>query len=124
MSYWKPDGTFVHTENLGAAIVASTARTTSGNGSSIDTGDANTIRGLVLDVTAASGTTPTLDVRVETSDDNSTWRTVGSFAQKTGVSNEHKEFGLLARYARIAWTIAGDTPSFTFSVGALGGELV
>lgn len=125
MPYQRSDGTYINSQPLGTAAVSSAARVASGNGTSVETGSFTEIRGLVLDVTAASGTNPTLDVRVETSDDNTTWRTISSFAQATTVTNEHKEFGPLGRYVRIAWTIAGTaTPSFTFSVGILGGELV
>lgn len=124
MPYSKSDGTYVYSEGLGAAVVASAARTTSGNGSSIETGDRIEVRGLVLDVTAASGTSPTLNVNVQTSDDNTTWRTLASFGQKTGVSNEHISVGGLDRYLRFSWVIAGTTPSFTFTVGVLGGELI
>lgn len=98
------------------AVVPSAARTTSSQTSALD---ATTIRALSLklDVTASSGTTPTLDVVVEESDDGgTTWRTVGSFAQKTGVSNESKSFLIAADTYRVRWTIGGTGPSFTFSV--------
>jgi hypothetical protein len=124
VSYGKSDGTYVYSEGLGGAVVASAARTASGNGSSIETGDRTEVRGLVLDVTAASGTTPTLDVSIQTSDDNTNWRTLKSFGQKTAISNEHLSSGGLDRYMRFSWAIAGTTPSFTFSVGVLGGEMV
>jgi hypothetical protein len=123
MPYQKSDGTYVNTEGLGTAVVTSAARATSGNGTSIEVGNRTEVRGLVLDVTAASGTAPTLDVSIQTSDDNTTWRTLKSFAQKTGVANDHLSSGGLDRYLRFSWVIAGTTPSFTFSAGVLGGEL-
>ncbi|MCA1696557.1 MAG: hypothetical protein LC749_18555 [Actinobacteria bacterium] len=79
----------------------------------------------MLDVTAASGTSPTLTVNVQTSDDNTTWRTVVSFTAVTAApANQHVSQGSLDRYLRFSWVIGGTTPSFTFSVGALGGELI
>lgn len=124
MSYVRSDGTFVYTEGFSPAAIPSAARTTTGNGVAYETGDRTEVRGLVLDVTAASGTTPTLDVSVQTSDDNVTWRTLASFGQKTAVSNQHLSVAGLDRFMRFSWVIAGTTPSFTFSVGVLGGELI
>jgi hypothetical protein len=124
VSYVRSDGTFVYTEGFSPAAIPSAARTTTGNGVAYETGDRTEVRGLVLDVTAASGTTPTLDVSIQTSDDNSTWRTLASFSQKTTVSNQHLSVSGLDRYLRFSWVIAGTTPSFTFSVGVLGGELI
>jgi hypothetical protein len=124
MPYQKSDGTYVYSEGLGAAVVPSAARTTNGNGSSIETGDRVEVRGLVLDVTALSGT-PTLTASVQTSDDNTNWRTLASFtAVTTSPNNQHLSVGGLDRYMRFSWTITGGTPSITFSIGALGGELI
>lgn len=97
------------------SLAASAARTTTGQATGIQNIAYTTFR-LLLDVTAASGTTPTLDVTLQTSSDNATWATVGTFAQKTAVSSERKAFSGLDRFVRVIWTIAGTTPSFTFSV--------
>lgn len=99
--------------------IASAARTASGNSGALDA-TAFSVISLLLDVTAASGTTPTLNVTVEESDDGTTWRTVGTFAQKTAVSNERKSFAIAADYYRVSYVIAGTTPSFTFSVTGTG----
>lgn len=73
---------------------------------------------LELAVTAASGTTPTLDVTVDTAKDNAgtNSRSLGAFTQKTGVSNERKSFPGLDNYYRVTWTIGGTTPSFTLGI--------
>lgn len=100
------------------AAVASAARTTSGNGASFNTNQANSIEGF-LTVTAASGTTPTLDARLETSvDGGTTWTTVAAFTQITAAGARSRVFGPLGDVCRWAWTIAGTTPSFTFSISA------
>ena len=95
--------------------VPSAARTATGNGGAFALGDRNQLR-LTLAVTAASGTAPTLDVTVQHSPDGSTWSTLGTFAQKTGVASERKIFSGCDRFLRCIWTIAGSSPSFTFSV--------
>ena len=97
-------------------LAASAARTATGSGSAVALGDLGTIR-LLLDVTAASGTTPTLDVTIETSYDGSTgWVSLGTFSQKTAVSTQRKSFSGCDRYVRASWVVGGTTPSFTFSI--------
>lgn len=70
-----------------------------------------------INVTAASGTTPTLDIQMEVSDDGSNWRQVYTVERiiTTGVKFI-KAARQTARYYRLVWTIAGTTPSFTFSI--------
>jgi phage gp36-like protein len=99
-------------------LASSAARTASGAGASVDLGIKS---GLTLDllVSAASGTSPTLAVSIETSKDGSTWRTLGSFTQATAAGPQSKAFAGADRYVRVAWTIGGTTPSFTFSLSGL-----
>lgn len=97
--------------------VTSAARTANGNTSSFAAGYSDTIRAQ-LNVTAASGTLPTLDVVIEDSvDDGATWNTIGTFAQKTTTGREviniTTPFGDLIR---VRWTLGGTSPSFTFAV--------
>ncbi len=105
--------------------VASAARTTTGSqtfGTQDSSGKALRIQ---LDVTAASGTTPTLDVVIEDTLDGTNWNTVGTaFTQKTAAGREVKDItGLFHGQMRVRWTIGGTTPSFTFSVkGVFVGE--
>jgi hypothetical protein len=96
---------------------ASSARTASGNGTTlaVPVGDVS----FALDVTVVSGTTPTLDVKVQWSHDaGTTWfdaDTPDTFAQITAAKKTIKLFAAKAPHARIVWTIAGTTPSFTFA---------
>lgn len=97
--------------------VASAARTASGDSGALrGYGVADTLR-VQLDVTAGSGTTPTLNVVVEDSLDGTNWNTIGSFAQKAAAGREviniTSPFGENIRYR---WTIGGTTPSFSFSI--------
>jgi len=89
---------------------------------------------LEVDVTAVSGTTPTLIVAVETSEDDVTWfhNTVladkdrqGSLTRLTAPTDEAKITTItkhtawlkdLSRYTRLALTIGGTNPSFTITV--------
>lgn len=98
--------------------VASAARTASGNsGALAGYGPASSLRAQ-LNVTAASGTTPSLTVLVEDSvDGGTTWNTVGTFAAKTAAGREVINItGLFGELLRVSWTITGTTPSFTFAV--------
>ena len=75
-----------------------------------------------LDVTAVSGTTPTLDVKIQEKDPVSgKYFDLVSFTQQTAISSERKSYGLgagelLGEVIRYVATIAGTTPSFTFSL--------
>lgn len=100
------------------AAVASAARTATGTSTAFDVEDAESLEA-TLTVTAASGTTPTLDVTLETSiDGGTTYDTVGAFDQKAAAGSDKHVFGPLGDKCRWKWTIAGTTPSFTFSVAA------
>lgn len=106
-----------------STLLASAARTTSGSSAELDTSDFREVV-VYLNVTAASGTTPTLDLKAQSLDPVSgVWMDVpsGGLTQKTAAGTELKvvSSGLGARL-RISYTIAGTTPSFTFSIGAAG----
>lgn len=103
-------------------MLASAARTASGDTSAIPV-DVKKFKEAVffLDVTAASGTTPTLDVKIKTKDPVSgKWFDLASFTQATGITSEMKAVsGLIGSQIAAFYTIAGNTPSFTFSLGAV-----
>jgi hypothetical protein len=92
-----------------------------------------------LQVTAASGTTPTLDVYLQDSPDNTTWTDRLHFAQAITTGNQFgaiataagitptpftnktlaaatKVDGPIDAFGQIAWHITGTGPSFTFTV--------
>ena len=99
-------------------VVASAARTTTGDSGALPGyGIASRLRAQ-LNVSASSGTTPTLDVIIEdTVDSGTTWNTVGTFAQK--ITTGREVIGVSVPFTdtlRVKWTIGGGTPSFTFSV--------
>lgn len=94
-------------------LKASGAQTVSTNGSAVE--NEGGALSLTLAVTAASGTSPTLDITIQGSDDASTWYTLGTFTQKTTTGTEKRAFPA-APYVRYASTIGGTTPSFTYSI--------
>lgn len=98
-------------------VVASAARTASGNSATLPGyGPAQTLR-IQLNVTAASGTVPTLDVVVEDTLDGTNWNTLGSFAQKVATGSEVINITVpFADRLRVRWTIGGSIPSFSFAV--------
>lgn len=98
--------------------VASAARTASGDsGALTGYGPAQTLRAQ-LNVTAASGTAPTLDAVIEDSvDGGATWNTVGTFTQATAATRQVINVTTpFADTLRVRWTVGGTTPSFTFAV--------
>lgn len=102
---------------VGEQIVTVVAATASGNSGGLPVGYGTTTARIQLNVTAASGTSPTLNVIVEDTLDGTNWNTIGTFAQKTAVSREVINISTpFANQLRVAWTIGGTTPSFSFNV--------
>lgn len=106
--------------NAPRSIVASAARTTSDNSGVIGLFDRGEVVSLLIDVTAASGTGPTLDLEVEWSQDGGTTFAKAdppdSFAQITAVKKVTEQFQAKGDMYRVVWTIGGTGPSFTFSI--------
>lgn len=102
-------------------FLALATRTTSGTSSGFNKNDFH--EGLMLlDVTAVSGTGPTLDVAIQTSPDNTNWFNLpnGAFTQVVAPGKQVLKADNFGKYIRVAYTIAGTNPSFTFSVVFVG----
>ena len=100
-------------------VVASAARTVTGQSSAIGpTSDPRV--SLFVNVSASSGTIPTLDLTIEWSQDaGTTWavaQPADSYTQITTTGTVVKQFTVKAPHYRVKWTITGTTPSFTFAV--------
>ena len=105
-------------------LKTSGAVTTLTTGTGVDFGSAD-VQPItyVLNCTAASGTSPTLDVTIQESADNSTYYTVASIKQITTTGVERVTVKSDQRYRRAVFTTGGTGPSFTCSVyPELGGE--
>lgn len=99
-------------------FLPSASRTSSGNsGNGVYSGE-NSEAIVYLDITAASGTTPTLNVVIQDTIDGTNWDTVSSFTQASSTGREVKRISNFSRYMRISYTVGGTTPNFTFSVKA------
>lgn len=110
-------------------LKASAAETSSTVGAAVQTGpDAGSLLVNVA-ITAASGTTPTMTVKIEGSIDGSTWVTLGTFGANgyvhgtpatapTNYTTTATGSGVFPAmpYVRSSSTIGGTTPSFTYSV--------
>ena len=107
-----------------ATEAASSAKTTTGNSGTITSPLGAEIAGAIV-VTAASGTTPTLDLYEEISpDDGTTWYTLQMFERLTGTGTVLIPPHTVPGRRRWSWTIGGTTPSFTFGVTTMGINLV
>lgn len=104
-------------------LVPSAARTVSGNSEWFDNPNGDALLSF-LNVTAASGTTPTLNVKIQGEDPNDgAAYDVGSVhAQLTAAGRNTLMLLPISSFLparwRYAWTIGGTTPSFTFSLSA------
>lgn len=78
-----------------------------------------------LDANAGTGTTPTLDVKFQTSFDGTNATAVdvptGAFTQIAGAASmQIKSITQFHRFVKVVWTVTGTTPSFTFGVYITG----
>lgn len=106
-------------------LFPSAARTATANGTGVDLQQYSGDVAVVLDSAAGTGTSPTLDVKLQDSADNSTFADITSatFTQVTGTAAQQKiviNKDAAKRYVRAVATIGGTSPSFTFSVNAVG----
>ncbi len=100
-------------------VVSSAARTTSGASSVIGASQADQLR-FFLNITAASGTSPTLNITVEDTPNGTDFYQVAAFTQKTAAGKDDIDITtLFSDSMRVSWAIAGTTPSFTFSLDLL-----
>jgi hypothetical protein len=101
-------------------LVPSAARTATGNSGALTTDFFQTEHmSVTLDITARSGTTPSMTLSIEKSPDATTWTTIDTFPAQTNTGTVTREiYGGGWSEIRVVWTISGTTPSFTFSVTA------
>ena len=111
---WQSEGQV----DVGIALHDLTAETATGNGASVDNAASSANGGVAnLHVTAVSGTTPSMTVKVQHSVDDAAWVDLITFTAATAKTAERIAVtGTVNRYVRATRTISGTTPSFTFAV--------
>lgn len=96
------------------------SRTATANGTGVDLIDvAGNMQTALLLTGAVSGTTPTLDVKIQESSDNTTFTDVAgaTFTQQTAANQRQViSFAAIKRYVRAVYTIAGTSPNFATGV--------
>lgn len=120
MGYQKANGQWAETIPL--TLRASSALSATGTGSWVELGDLTQLR-LTLDVTAVSGTNPTLDLIVQTASDSAGTNaaTVGTFTQKTAAGSQYLIMSGVGRFVRWSATLGGSaSPTVTFSLSGEG----
>lgn len=112
----KPAGiTTTINSSTGAAV---TATQTS---SKVNAGTYNTVKAY-LNITAVSGTTPTLVVKFQDSPDGTIWVDIpsGAFSSQTAAATLSLAIANVGPFVRAVQTITGTTPSFTYDLKVSG----
>lgn len=105
------------TRKLAGADLASAARTATGQSAAFPIENAIEIDYEVA-VTAATGTGPTLQVKLQVSQDGVTWYDAwpNALPNLTGVGTQRATATAHGVFGRWVWTIGGTTPNFTFAI--------
>lgn len=101
------------------SVLTSAARTSTSTSGAIASVPNATQVGITVNVSAVSGTTPSMTLSVEWSNDGGTTWHVGDpadqFTAITAAAAVAKAFSVKGAAYRLKWTITGTSPSFTFS---------
>lgn len=124
--------------NLGSksylgTLLACDARTASANGTGFDLEGSNGAEGEAIVIlasdAASAGSSPTLDVKLQESSDNSTFTDISgaTFTQVTDAAQALEKISIntndVKRYLRAVGTIGGtSSPAFTYSVALVYGK--
>jgi hypothetical protein len=105
-------------------VVASASRTADGNSGLLQIRPKATELVVFVDVTAQSGTTPTLDLSIEWSQDGGTTFAAGdpadAFTQIAATTPKVvKKFDVKGSGYRVVWDLEGTSADYTFSVREL-----
>lgn len=102
-------------------LKSAAAQTTSGSGSGAPVPFGNTV-GYFITVTNVSGTTPSMTVKFDLSVDGVNWASgaAGTSAAITATGTYFVGSPSPGAQVRASWAITGTTPSFNFSVVAVG----
>ena len=103
------------------------ATTSTSTGSGIDIRDYIGRMAIMLDADNNSGTTPTMDVKIQESADDSTYSDISgaTFTQVTTTASFQQialDVDSTKRYIRAVSTLAGTSPSYTYSITGYGAK--
>jgi hypothetical protein len=107
-------------------LLQAAARTANTNGTGADVQMVDNVGGrqfmAVLGIGAVTGTSPTLDLKLQESADNSTWADItgAAFAQQNAAGTNTLQVRTTKRYVRAVATVGGTSPNFAFGVYLLG----
>lgn len=117
----KANGTYTVTgvKDEGVVVLPLATVTATGTGSATNHGSATSGGGAgTVQVTAVDGTSPTADVKIRHSADDSTYADLITFTQATARTAERKTVsGTVNQYLKVSYTIGGTSPDFTLVVG-------
>ena len=108
-----------------ASLLGADSRSASANGTGFDLQGSNDAEGeaiVILDSEAGTGTSPTLDVKLQESANNSDWSDISgaTFTQVTDGGAGFEKISInvndTERYLRAVATLGGTTPAFVFGV--------
>lgn len=100
-------------------VFTNKAITTTGNDTSRRVPPGTASIGVAVSSSAASGTTPSVTVKVDWSVDGTNWGSTDSFtAITTAGASQYQVLTVKGTYYRISWTVSGTTPSVTVTVTA------
>jgi len=111
-------------------LVAPARKTATANGTGFDLRDYDGETKIILSTSAGGGTTPTLDVKIQDSADNSTFTDVSgkAFAQVTDAADYTGDLEIVCnevrRYIRAVITITGTSPTFDMALVAVAKKQV
>lgn len=95
---------------------SSAAQTATGNTVALDSLGFGSLT-FLLNITAVSGTSPTMQLALDYSEDGTVWSQILKTVRFTSSTNfRFQRISLSAKYYRYRWILAGTAPSFTFSV--------
>lgn len=96
------------------ALAEMVERTASGVGDTVDIGELRTAAKLKIRVVAAAGDRSKLTLKVETSDDETNWRS--AWSSVANIAGVEVHVGELGRYVRAAWTFGAEVTAATFRI--------
>ncbi len=102
-------------------VGANGAVTATQTSSKVNAGNYGTAKAF-LNITAVSGTTPTLVVKFQDSADNTNWVDVasGAFSSQNATGTNSLVLSNVGPYLRAVQTVGGTSPSFTYDLAVSG----